>query len=73
MTHSMLSHYSYPTPHGPITICVSERGVRAGASARGFCIWSGNARELNVATLELTSNASFSPRAVSQSQRVQPR
>ena len=29
MTHSMLSHYSYPTPHGPITICVSERGVRA--------------------------------------------
>ena len=25
----MLSHYSYPTPHGPITICVSERGVRA--------------------------------------------
>ena len=29
MTHSMLSHYSYLTPHGPITICVSERGVRA--------------------------------------------
>ena len=29
MTHSMLSHYSYPTPHGPITICASERGVRA--------------------------------------------
>ena len=25
MTHSMLSHYSYPTPHGPITICTSER------------------------------------------------
>ena len=29
MMHSMLSHYSYPTPHGPITICTSERGVRA--------------------------------------------
>lgn len=29
MTQSMLSHYSYPTPHGPITICVSEKGVRA--------------------------------------------
>ena len=29
MTHSMLSHYSYPTPHGPITICTSGRGVRA--------------------------------------------
>ena len=29
MMHSMLSHYSYPTPHGPITICVSEKGVRA--------------------------------------------
>ena len=29
MTHSMLSHYSYLTPHGSITICTSERGVRA--------------------------------------------
>ena len=33
MTHSMLSHYSYPTPHGPITICTSERGVRAVGAA----------------------------------------
>ena len=29
MTQSMFSHYSYPTPHGPITICTSEKGVRA--------------------------------------------
>lgn len=38
------------------------------ASGRGFCIWSGNARGLNAATLEPTSNASFGPRTISQSQ-----